>query len=326
MTAPPAPRKVDRYGCYETQQAVSAREASLSAAEGRKEDERTAKWLAMLSADWSGLRGSLFSAVARRVRKGIPDGVRSRAWQRLTDSGAWRARTPPFADLRARAPMEGYRTIDVDLSRTFPQMFFYSQGGMIESLRQVLYAYCQFDPEVGYCQGMSFLAGLFTAYMDAESAFFCFAGLMQGAVAQRAYFLPGFPRLMVANDMFELLLGRREPRVKAHLDALGICCAMYTPRWFSTAYQCLDWQPELQFRIFERFLFYGTRFLLWFGMGIVREHREQLAGARMEVILPILQRPNESPRLSEWHTLLRKWERFWIRKKEYAELVRLTQR
>jgi hypothetical protein len=124
--------------------------------------------------------------------------------------------------------------------------------------REVLYAYCHLED----CPGMSFLAALFTAYMESESAFFCFALLMgSNLISHRGSFLPRFPRLMVTNAIFDLLLQRRAPAVKAHLATLDICYAMDTPSWFLNVYNCLHWPPELRFRIFKHFLCYGTRFL-----------------------------------------------------------------
>jgi hypothetical protein len=39
------------------------------------------------------------------------------------------------------------------------------------ALRRVLRAYSYYDPEVGYCQGMNFIAGMFLTVMSEEDAF-----------------------------------------------------------------------------------------------------------------------------------------------------------
>jgi hypothetical protein len=324
-TGSASPRKVDRYGCYQTDIVLSEKEAAEQAQDAEKESSRTAKWMRMISQDWSNLKGSAFSTVARRVKKGIPDGIRSLAWQKILDMKSWQAKTTAFASLKDLERMEPYRTIDVDLSRTFPQMSFYSNPAIVESLRHVLYAYCHCDPEVGYCQGMSFIAGMFTAYMDEESSFYCFVSVMQNeTLAQRGYFLPDFPKLKVTSAMFELLLEKYLPAVKRHIDSIGIVYQMYTPPWFNCAFLSFDWAPELQFRIFERFLFYGTRFLLAFALAFMKSQEKLLSTGEMEDLLPCLQRPYESPLFKDWHDVLHNWEKYWIRKKEYAELVAKT--
>jgi hypothetical protein len=41
-----------------------------------------------------------------------------------------------------------------------------------DSLRNVLTYYAVFDKEVGYCQGMGFIAAMFLTYMPEEDAFY----------------------------------------------------------------------------------------------------------------------------------------------------------
>lgn len=47
-----------------------------------------------------------------------------------------------------------------------------------QSLFCVLTAYAVYNTEIGYCQGMSQIAGLFLMYMDEEDAFWCLHSLM----------------------------------------------------------------------------------------------------------------------------------------------------
>ena len=46
------------------------------------------------------------------------------------------------------------------------------------NFRSVLAAYAVYNTEIGYCQGMSQIAGLFLMYMDEEDAFWCLHSLM----------------------------------------------------------------------------------------------------------------------------------------------------
>ena len=71
----------------------------------------------------------------------------------------------PFTDLYAQlldAPIPEPQQrvmgeIDRDITRTFPRMqLFRQRGGLGQaSLLRVLRAYALFNPQVGYCQGMS---------------------------------------------------------------------------------------------------------------------------------------------------------------------------
>ena len=51
-----------------------------------------------------------------------------------------------------------------------------------QSLRRILRWYAALDPEVGYCQGMGFLAGLFLTYMIEEHAFYTFYSVLTVSV------------------------------------------------------------------------------------------------------------------------------------------------
>jgi hypothetical protein len=50
-----------------------------------------------------------------------------------------------------------------------------AEGGQA-SLRRVLRAYSFYDREVGYCQGMNFIAGMFLTFMSEEDAFWLLVG------------------------------------------------------------------------------------------------------------------------------------------------------
>lgn len=71
--------------------------------------------------------------------------------------------------------------IDRDIDRTFPRhlMFLEDGGAGQQSLRRMLQAYAVLDPEVGYCQGMGFIAALLLTYMIEERAFTVFYFALQ---------------------------------------------------------------------------------------------------------------------------------------------------
>lgn len=64
------------------------------------------------------------------------------------------------------------------------------------SLYHVCCAYSNFDKELGYTQGMGFLAGIFLMYRDEESSFWCLERLLNGDRHKlRTLYTPGFPLL-----------------------------------------------------------------------------------------------------------------------------------
>lgn len=320
LAEPPRRVKMDRYGWVQRQRKMSKREKKQTRVDESKETERTQKWIDMFN-NWEKLMKSDPKKIEHRVRKGIPDIVRQRAWQHILDTEhIMEICELSLADLSDRERHPDCVTIDKDLSRTFPQIGFFAQPDMKEKLRTVLYAYCHADPELGYTQGMSFLSGMFLAYMDVDSAYQCFVCLMMGKNDQRGYFLSGFPKLEIANEALRLLMKDRCKRVLKNFERAGVLFPMFSPNWFMTAFQAYCWPPELQLRIFERFLMFGTRALMSLGLTILLRHEDILRKSGLEEILPILQRPEESPRMADWHEVIELWDSLWLKKKEFNKL------
>lgn len=64
-----------------------------------------------------------------------------------------------------------------DIRRTFPNnLLFQKSARMQKSLFNVLRAFALYSPEVGYSQGMAFIAGLLLLHMEEEDAFFTMVG------------------------------------------------------------------------------------------------------------------------------------------------------
>eukprot|EP00127_Corallochytrium_limacisporum_P001175 Clim_evm10s44 gene=Clim_evmTU10s44 len=91
-------------------------------------------------------------------------------------------------EYRSRAAEEPLLTyipiIERDLHRTFPDHVVFngefgkSKGGGQNALRAVLRCYVLHRPDIGYCQGMALLAGLFLTLLSPRESFFAFLKLL----------------------------------------------------------------------------------------------------------------------------------------------------
>jgi hypothetical protein len=59
----------------------------------------------------------------------------------------------------------------------------------------------RFNPEVGYCQGMGFLASMLLMSMDDEDAFWTLAALVTKSKYLHGFFTPGLPKIKVALSL-----------------------------------------------------------------------------------------------------------------------------
>jgi hypothetical protein len=190
-----AVRPVDRFGFFRDENAA---EPALSAEELRLELSRTKKWLLMLD-EWEPYVRLHPRQLKRRIRKGVPNALRSRVWPLLCGASSLKATKPHlYQQMLHKTPARTDLTsIALDLPRTYPHHVLFSPSGAAvhtsaqslptdasmsrgqKGLRDVLRAYACYDPRVGYCQGMAFVAGLLLSYMPAEDAFFMLVSLME---------------------------------------------------------------------------------------------------------------------------------------------------
>lgn len=126
-----------------------------------------------------------------------------------------------------------------DINRTFPEhpQFGFEQGQ--QALYRVLKAYSLHDLEVGYCQGMAFVAGVILMYLPEEPAFRVLCQLLDGAgVGLRSMYLPGLSGLKEELRMLDWLMERLMPELKQHLEDFGAVPVLYASQWFLTIYSC----------------------------------------------------------------------------------------
>eukprot|EP00775_Hariotina_reticulata_P008509 gene8509-8691_t len=90
----------------------------------------------------------------------------------LQRKGIGVAAAAKYEDMLLLTPnQEAAADIEKDISRTFPNMKRFATAEGQEALRRVLLAYAAYDPEVGYCQGLNFVAGLLLMYLPERHAF-----------------------------------------------------------------------------------------------------------------------------------------------------------
>ena len=115
---------------------------------------------------------------------GIPECARGEAWLRLSRADVLgEANAGVYGALLGRAEGAKEALIGADVERTLPkhQLFREREGVGQRSLYRVLRAFSVYDGEVGYCQGMGFIAGLLLGYLSEAEAFWALVGLLRGA-------------------------------------------------------------------------------------------------------------------------------------------------
>lgn len=126
------------------------------------------------------------------VRKGVPVDLRGYIWFQV--SGAY-VKCSKAAALRKEGELSYYqhklqdlsagleqtqsqRDILKDIGRTWTSNVVHMDDAFRSRLQNVLMCYSIRNPQIGYCQSMNFIAGLFLLFLDEESAFWLLATLV----------------------------------------------------------------------------------------------------------------------------------------------------
>ena len=105
------------------------------------------------------------------------------------------------------------------------------QGGPYnQTLHDVLGAYACYRPDVGYVQGMSFLAAVLLLNMDACDAFVALANLLNRP-SYLAFFRVDHELMQPYFDTFTCLLHETLPRLGAHFTLLEFSPEYYLIEW-----------------------------------------------------------------------------------------------
>ncbi|XP_048049765.1 TBC1 domain family member 4 isoform X4 [Megalobrama amblycephala] len=217
------------------------------------------------------------------VCQGVPKSRRGEVWLLLSQQYRLRHRLPqrqqppetPYQDLLKQLTAQQHAIL-VDLGRTFPtHQYFSAQLGAGQlSLYNLLKAYSLLDTEVGYCQGISFVAGLLLLHMSEEQAFDTLKFLMYDLGIRRQY-RPDMISLQIQMYQLSRLLHDYHRNLYTHLEEHEICPSLYAAPWFLTLFAS---QFPLGFvaRIFDLLFVQGTEVIFKVALCLLSSHEGEI--------------------------------------------------
>ncbi|XP_076674084.1 USP6 N-terminal-like protein isoform X1 [Andrena cerasifolii] len=244
----------------------------------RVEMERLKKWEKMTK-QWDS--SSTKEKLRRRVYKGIPNRFRGQVWALLLGiKNLKREQAGKYDEMLklARQWSTEIRQIDADVARQYRDHINYRERYSIKqrSMFYVLAAYSMYNMEVGYCQGMSVLAGLLLLYMDEEDAFWGLSVLLADKkYTMHGFYVDGFPKLNRFIEHHDKIMNKFLPKLKRKLDKCGCDSILYALKWFFVVFQ--ERTPvSLGLRIWDVFLLDGDRVLPGVAYTIMKMHKRFL--------------------------------------------------
>ncbi|EPT04982.1 hypothetical protein FOMPIDRAFT_1039829 [Fomitopsis schrenkii] len=224
--------------------------------------------------------------LAAAIGKGIPKTIRGMMWQLMTASKDPELESTYLRLLKETSPHE--KAITRDLGRTFPHHAFFTDGRGIgqENLFNVLKAYSLYDTQVGYCQGLPFVAAVLLLHMPDEEAFCLLIRLMY-SYDLRGHFLPEMPKLQLRLHQFEKLIEEMAPVLHFHFLRQNIKSSMYASQWFLTMFS-YRFPMDVVFRIFDNVFASGIEALFSFSLVLLVKNEEELLKNKFDQLIKFL--------------------------------------
>ena len=165
-----------------------------------------------------------------------------------------------------------------DIKRTFPFQNYNSINKNKKeinenSLYNVLKAFWNIDDEIGYCQGMNYIAGflLINTDFNEKNAFFLLISILSNTFIKRkkniyslrGLFIEEFPLLYFYIFIFDDLLNIHIPKLRKHLLDNDITNDVWIIKWFQTAFTVIlpiNWCKKLWDNIFSTDFFFIIKF------------------------------------------------------------------
>ncbi|XP_070834407.1 TBC1 domain family member 12-like [Chaetodon trifascialis] len=248
-------------------------------------------WNTEILPHWDTMKGT------RRVRElwwqGLPPSVRGRVWSLAI--GNELNITPELYEIFLSRAKEKWRSysetssvndsesegasladressldlIKLDISRTFPSLFIFQKGGPYHDLlHSVLGAYTCYRPDIGYVQGMSFIAAVLILNLEEAEAFITFANLLNKP-CQMAFFRVDHELMLKYFAAFEVFFEENLPRLFSHFQTNSLTPDLYLIDWIFTLYS-KSLPLDVACRVWDVFCRDGEESLFRTGLGILR--------------------------------------------------------
>ena len=185
---------------------------------------------------------------------GLPDNVRGRVW--MLCLGNRFSITKEYYEIQDKE--KSINIIELDIERTFPYLgVFRGDSPMAQDLREILRVFVISRPDIGYIQGLSFIAGILLLNMDKFKAFISLMNLILNPIMLPFYKMDNESiqqRLKLFKQVFYFNL----PELCEHFDELGLLPENYFLSWNMTLFT-RDVNLELAKRIWDVFMIEGIK-------------------------------------------------------------------
>jgi len=213
---------------------------------------------------------SLYTQVKDSVKLGIPPELRGKMWQTLAGVTITPEFIARYHELTKNKNEQYAGAIANDLDRT---TFDIEDPSFNEKLFNVLIAYANHNPVVGYCQSMNILAATLLIFMPEQEAFWMLVFIIEKLLPN--FHCESMPGYHYAELLFKFLLASFLPELYAHFQKIHFDIAMFTSKWFFSLY--MNAMPNVTtFVVWDNIMLRGKNAIFEAGLSILRMQQSEL--------------------------------------------------
>ena len=212
----------------------------------------------------------------RYLQDGPPDELRSVVWRVALGCGK-------IQNIDASSH-EDHKYIEKDLDRTFPNHRYFSRQKGKTALKNVLLSFANNHPELGYCQGMNSLAGIFLIVTDDQAESAAMLERLCFGCGAKSLFEYEFPLVIKMCLEFHRVLREKIPEVYEFIQRIELDDHLWLTKWFMTIFS-YSFDIKCVIRIWDNIFAHGLNYMINIALGMVELMKQDLLGKTLQDML-----------------------------------------
>lgn len=258
------------------------------------------------------------------VFRGIPNDVRGDVWKKFACLGIdFTDIESQYDTLHEHSSESANDIILRDSDRTFASSIGNKRAGsFIDPLIKILRSYAALDEQVGYTQGMNFIASIPLILTKDEYKSFCtFYGMMKNPlIGLRDIYVDGFPGFFELANVWTFFLEKKYPwlfhKLKSNPNANIL---ILVSKCFQSLLLAFDVPLELKLNMFDRIILFGKASLVSFEMAVIKIFENELRSLSEFDIQRFFFQVDQNRIFNDVPYILKVWNEEWITQEEFQK-------